>query len=177
MRVVGTLAVVAIAVVLLSGCTSTSQFKDIEITTEADPKTDLSGYTTYTWAAAAALISDPDREWTPVNLDIGAAIRFAVDRELRSKGLTEVVSAPDMLVIYAVGVDMKALNVTIDEDNVERFEEVPKGGILILLVDPESRRAIWAGSAVAELLEEPDQELTEKRIDYAISEMFDDFPG
>ncbi len=175
MKIVGTFLLAMVAAVTVSGCAS--QFKDIEVKTEANPEVDLTGYETYAWAAAAAAIRDPDREWTPIDLDIGAEIQFLVDRELRERGLTKVVRGPDLLAIYAVGVDMKALNVEVDEDDVERFEEVPKGGVLIILADPASRRAIWAGAAVAELLEEPDRELTKQRIDYAISKMFEDYPN
>ncbi len=175
MKIVGTFLLAMVAAVTVSGCAS--QFKDIEVMTEANPKVDLTGYGTYAWAAAAAAIRDPDREWTPIDLDIGAEIQFLVDRELRERGLTKVVRGPDLLAIYAVGVDMKALNVEVDEDDVERFGEVPKGGVLIILADPASRRAIWAGAAVAELLEEPDRELTKQRIDYAISKMFKDYPN
>ncbi|MHC4216921.1 MAG: DUF4136 domain-containing protein [Planctomycetota bacterium] len=175
MRLVGTFLVAMIAAVALSGCST--QFKDITVETVADPQVDLKGYATYAWAAAAAVIRDPNREWTPVDLDVGAEITFLVDRELREKGYVEVAGSPDMLAIYAVGVDMMSLNVEFDEEHVARFEEVPKGGVAIVLADAETRRTIWIGAAVAELLEEPDRELAKQRLDHAISKMFKGFPG
>ena len=33
----------------------------------------------------SAAIRDPDREWTPSGLDVGAELRFLVDRELRER--------------------------------------------------------------------------------------------
>jgi hypothetical protein len=175
MRLVGTSLVAIVAAVALSGCTT--QFKDITVETVADPTVNLRGYETYAWAAAAAVIRDPDREWTPVDLDLDAEIQFLINRELRGKGYTEVAGGPEMLVIYAVGVDMKSLSVVVDQENVQRFEEVPKGGVVIVLADAESRRAIWVGAAVAELLEEPDRDLAKQRLDYAVSKMFKRFPG
>ena len=112
-----------------------------------------------------------------MDLNLDAEIQFLVDRELRKKGYTEVAAGPEMLAIYAVGVDMKSLNVVVDADNVQRFEQVPKGGVVVVLADAESRRVIWVGAAVAELLEEPDRELAKQRLDYAITKMFKSFPG
>ena len=100
--------------------------------------------------AAAALVRDPDREWAPPNLDIAGEIEFLVNRELRAKGMTEVFDSPDVLVVYAVGVDMKALNVVDDpKDDSVQFDEVPKGGVVVILADPESLSVMWVGSAVA----------------------------
>ena len=50
--------------------------------------------------------------------------------------MSEVVTAPDVLAIYAIGIDMKNLDVVTDpEDDTERFEEVPQGGLKILFAD------------------------------------------
>jgi hypothetical protein len=174
MKLVGTLLAAGIAAVVLSGCAA--QFKDIEVRTEADPDVNLSTYSTYMWAAEAAVIRDPEGKWNPGNIDIGAEIVFLANRELRNRGYSEVVSDPGLLAIYAVGIDMMSLNVTFDEEDRARFEEVPKGGVAVVLADAETRNAVWVGSAVAELLEEPDEELSKKRVDYAITQMFKSLP-
>jgi hypothetical protein len=175
MRRLGASLVGIVAAVAVSGCTT--QFKDITVETVVDPKVQLNGYESYTWAAAAAVIRDPYQEWTPADLDLGAEIRFLVDRELRAQGYTEVVSAPELLAIYAVGVDMMSLNITVNEENETRFEEVPKGGLVVILADADTRSVIWAGAAEADLLEKPDRELTKQRLDHAISKMFKKFPN
>ena len=90
MRHAGTLLLIVIAAVAVTGCNS--KFKDITVATEADPKVQLPGYQSYAWAAAAAMIRDPNREWTPSDLDLGAEIMFLVDRELRKKGFTKIVN-------------------------------------------------------------------------------------
>ena len=166
---------VAFIALVLAGCAS--EFKDIQVATEASPKVDFDGFRSYAWAAAAAIVRDPDGEWTPSNVDIGAEIMFLVDRELRARGMTEAAHSPDVLVVYAVGVDMKALDVIVDpDDQTERFAQVPKGGLMIILADPESRRVMWVGGALADLVEEPTVELQKKRLDYAITTMFKKFP-
>jgi hypothetical protein len=96
--------------------------------------------------------------------------------QLRRRGFTEATHAPDLLAIYAVGIDMMSLNVTFDEADRARFEEIPKGGVAVVLADPQSRSAVWVGSAVAHLLEKPDLDLSLKRLDYAITKMFKGFP-
>jgi hypothetical protein len=150
---------------------------DIEVQAKTNPKVDLSPYRTYTWAAAAAAVRDPDREWTPTGLDVGSEIMFLVDRELRERGRTSVVDKPDMLAIFAVGVDMKALNVTVDPDTrIVSSETAPRGGISIVLADPETRQAIWIGRAMGDISDNATLELAKRRIEYAITEMFADFP-
>ena len=176
MSIIHMLKVGAVFIALaLAGCTS--EFKDITVATEASPTIDFDGYRSYAWAAAAAIVRDPERQWTPTNLDIGGEIMFLVDRELRARGMTAAAHSPDVLVIYAVGVDMKALDVVVDpDDQTERFAQVPKGGLMIILADPDSRRVMWVGGALADLAEEPTVELQKKRLDYAITTMFKKFP-
>jgi len=174
MKIASTFLLTVVAAVAMSGCTS--QFTDIQIDTRANPEVNLGTYRTYAWVGAAAMIVDPDNEWTPSDLDVGAEIRFLVDRELRKNGLAEVVDNPDVLVAYGVGIDMKAMKVVIDEDQTERFENLELGGVLVALADATTREVVWGGSAVAKLLEEPDRDLTRQRLDYAITEMFKKFP-
>ena len=91
------------------GCVS-PDVADIRVETEVNPKINFAGYKTYAWAAAAAVVRDPEREWTPPDLDVGAEIKFLVDRELRKRNLSEASGEPDVLVVYAVGVDMESLS-------------------------------------------------------------------
>ena len=55
--------------------------------------------------------------WAEAQFDIGAEITHLVDTELRDRGMTEVSESPDVLVMYAVGVDMKALDLVTDTDD------------------------------------------------------------
>ncbi len=157
------------------GACASNPYPDISIETESRAS-DAANYESYMWAAAAAFVRDPDDDWTPTDLDIGAEITFIVDRELRSKGLNQVAVDPDLLAVYAVGVDMKNMELIADEDNVNRLEEAPKGGVAIMFADPVTRRIVWIGTAEADIMEEPDIELAKKRIDYALTTMLKKFP-
>ncbi|MCK5721591.1 MAG: hypothetical protein KAI84_03575, partial [Gammaproteobacteria bacterium] len=52
----------------LSGCTPIPT-DDIKIVTEADPKANFSGYKTYAWLGAAAVLLDPEGKWKPAEFD------------------------------------------------------------------------------------------------------------
>ena len=169
------LSIVVLVTLTTLGCAN--PFKDIRVQTQANPKVNFGGYRSYAWSAAAALVRDPDREWAPPNLDIAGEIEFLVNRELRAKGMTEVFDSPDVLVVYAVGVDMKALNVVDDpKDDSVQFEEVPKGGLMVILADPDSHGVMWVGSAVADIMDEPTAELGKRRLEYAVKKMFKSLP-
>ena len=179
MRTILVGALCAALVFVLSGCASTggAEFSDIEVEVAANPDFDLGSRRTYAWAAAAAAVRDPDREWTPTGLDVGSEITFLVDRELRERDRSAVIEAPDMLAIYAVGVDMKALDVKVDEeDRTVRSETTPRAGLTIVLVDRESRRAMWIARAVGNLSAKPSVELVKRRLENAVRRMFAEFP-
>ena len=101
---------------------------------------------------------------------------FLANRELRGKGLTEVAHSPDVAVLYAVGVDMDALDVIVDKKDGEKTEKLsPKGAVMIILIEPDTRRVIWAGRATANVQANPTTELSKQRLDYAITELFKKF--
>lgn len=166
----------AILVILaVSGCTS--QFKDITVATESNPRVDIAGYETYAWAGAAAIISDPDREWTPPDLDIGAEIQFLIDRELRQHGATEVSANPDLFVAYIAGVDMQALELEDDpESDLEMMKSSPQGALVILLIDAGTGRAVWGALATGEVEGRRSQDEARARLNYAVSQMMARLP-
>ena len=169
------LSIIVLVTLTALGCAS--PFKDIRVEAQANSKVNFGGYRSYAWSVAAAVVRDPDREWAPPNLNIASEIEFLVDRELLARGMAEVSDSPDVLVMYAVGVDMKALNVVDDpKDDSVQFEKVPRGGVVVILADPESLSVMWVGSAVADLMEEPTAELAKKRLDYAVKKMFKKLP-
>jgi len=175
MRIVRLLALCALVASssLFTACVS-SDLKDIRVDAETNPKINLDGYKTYSWFAASAVVRDPDLEWTPPNLDFGAEVMRLVDNRLHAAGKVRVTTSPDMLVAYGVGVDMQAMGLVKDpnQEGVYRFERIPKSGLTVVLFDPRLGRAIWIGSAEADVREKPSAELVRKRLDYAIEEMF-----
>ena len=174
-RLVGALALASS--LALGGCVG-ANYKDIRVETEADPKVNFDGYTTYQWAGSAAVVRDPLNRWAPSDLDVDAEIRFLIDRELRARGMTEVVRNADVLVVYGVGVDMESMRVVVQPgEDTEELRNVPTGGVQVVLADPRSRSVMWVGSAVADIREEPDDELAKNRLDFAVRKMFEKFPN
>ena len=161
---------------LVAGCAS-SVTKDIMVDAEADPKTNFTGYTTYTWLGSAAIVYDPDGKWEPPQFDADAEIKFQIDRQLRERGMVEDSVNPDVIVAFAAGIDMSSMEIDIDpKSNLTVLENVPLGALTVILVDANTGFAIWGGIATAEIQENPSQETIKKRLEYAVTSMFKKLP-
>ena len=165
-----------IVVMLLSGCASVPT-KDIQVDAQASPKANFSGYKTYAWLGAAAIVNDPYGQWEPLQFDADAEIMFLIDRELRKRGMSENTAGPDLVIAFAAGIDMEALGLKVDsETKMDMLENVPRGGLVVVLVDSESGFVIWVGVATAELQESPDTQTVKARLDHAVTQMFKKLP-
>jgi hypothetical protein len=56
------------------------------------------------------------------------------------------------------------------------LQTIPKGALVVVLVDAMNRRPVWVGVAGAELKRSQEPEAARRRLDYAVREMFRDFP-
>lgn len=164
------------ATVLLYGCSSVPT-KDIRFGIQSDPKTNFSGYETYAWLGAAAILNDAHGQWEPAAFDADAEIKFLIDRELRERGMSESSVTPDMIVAYAAGINMDALELKVDpETEMEEMTNVPRGGLLLVLIDNASGFVIWRGVAAGDIQEGIDTEAAKARLDYAVSRLFKELP-
>ena len=170
------LFVLATSLLLLAGC-ATSITKDIMVETDVDPKANLSGYSSYAWLGAAAIVFDDKGQWEPPQFDADAEIKFLIDRELRDHGMTEDSVNPDLIVAYAAGIDMDSMEMKTDpETDLEVLKNVPVGALSVILIDAGTELAVWAGVATADIKEDATPETTRKRLDFAVSEMFSKLP-
>ncbi len=161
---------------MVSGCAS-SLTKDIQIEAEADPKTDFSGYHTYTWLGSATIVNDPLGQWEPASFDADTEIKFLLDRELRKRGMTESRSNSDFIVTFAAGVDMTNLDLKEDPESKKSvLVNVPKGGLLVAFVDSESGFVIWSGVATADVLKRAEIDIAKKRLDFAVRKLIGQVP-
>lgn len=175
MKIVRPIALIAFAV-LLAGCASTVT-KDIEIEAETDSKANLSGYKSYTWLGSAAILFDSAGQWEPPQFDADAEIKFLIDRELRKRGMVEDSVNPDVFVAFAAGIDMDSLELKVDpESDITTLENIPRGALVVALVDTDTGLAIWAGRATGEVQQNPDQETVKQRLDFAVTSMFKQMP-
>ena len=161
---------------LLAGCASVAT-KDIQVDTQADPKANFSGYKTYAWLGAAAIVNDPHGQWEPPQFDADGEIKFLIDRELRKRGMSENRAGPDLVIAFAAGIDMEALGLKVNtETKMDMLENVPQGGLAVVMIDSESGFVIWVGVATAEIQESPDTQTIKARLDYAMTQMFNKLP-
>jgi hypothetical protein len=168
--------VTLLALTLFAGCSSVP-VKDIQVEAQTDPKANISGYKTYAWLGAAAIVYDEQGQWEPPSFDADAEIKYLIDRELRKRGLTENSGAPDLIVAFAAGIDMDALGLRVNpETKIEVVENVPQGGLMVALADSETGFLIWAGVASADIQARPDMETAKARLDYAVTKMFKQLP-
>ena len=161
---------------LVSGCASVPT-RDIQVDAQADPKANFSGYKTYAWLGSAAIVNDPHGQWEPPGFDADAEIKYLIDRELRGRGMSENSADPDLIVVFAAGVDMDAFEWKVDpETNIDLLENVPRGGLLVFLLDSDSGFVVWVGVATAEIQESPDTLTVKARLDYAVTQLLKKLP-
>ena len=174
------LLVCIIALMFFAGCASAPTSvptKDIKIDAQADPKANFSGYKSYAWLGAAAIVNDPYGKWEPPAFDADAEIMFLIDRELRKRGMSENTVDPDLVIAFAAGIDMDALGLKKDtKTKMDLLENVPQGGLVVVMVDSETGFAIWVGAATAEIQESPDTKTVKARLNYAVTQMFKKLP-
>jgi len=161
---------------LMAGC-ATTPTDDIKIDAEADPKVKFSGYKTYGWLGSAGILKDPEGKWNKPEFDVDAEIRFLMDRELRKRGLTETDKKPDMLIAYAMGVNMAALKVKENPETKQKIlKNIPKGALLIIVADPATDYVMWLGRASADVQKGADAATIKARLDYAVTQMLKKMP-
>ena len=91
--------------------------------------------------------------------------------------MTENTTNPDLIVAFAAGIDMEALGIKTNPGSQSNMPKtVPQGGLAVVLADSQTGFAIWVGTAVAQLQENPDTKTVKARLDYAVTQMFKKLP-
>ena len=171
-----TLLMIMFVSVLTISC-ATVPTGDIKIVTEAAPQENLGQYKSYGWLLGVAALHDPDGSWEPPGFDADSEVIYLVNREMRKRGLTETNRDPDVYIGFGIGLDMAALKISEDvEGNISALENVPQGGLVLVLIDRKEAEVFWVGLATGDKLEGIDDEVRKKRLDYAISNMFKSVP-
>jgi hypothetical protein len=167
-----------VSVVLFSGCAAvTVPTKDIKVDAQADPKVNFSTYKTYAWLGTAAVVNDPYGLWKTPSFDAVAEIKHQIDRQLQKSGMTETYTNPDLMVVFAAGVDLQTFKLKMAPDaKINVLESSPTGGLIVALVDAKTGYVNWAGVAVAEIQKNPNERMAKARLDYALTEMFKKLP-
>ncbi len=165
------LVVLAVLLSLLSGCATVT--KDIQVEAELIPNVTLSNYKTYDWLSAHGVLKDPNKTWQPPKLDIAGDIKFLIDRELRGREIYSTSGTPDLAVSFFIGIDMEHQELQLDPDTKLKLnKKIPKGALIVALVDVASGQVVWLGEAVADIQKNVTDEVVRERLDYTIREMF-----
>ena len=172
MKSYGSLISVMVVGLVLVACASVPT-GDIEFDAEGAPGFELSQNKSYAWLGSAQIVNDPQGEWEPEGLDADAEVRFLIDREMRGRGMVEVIREPDLLVAFFAGIDMETLELTdIPDQEIPVLEKTSKGALAIVLVDPRTRQMVWAGAALATINKDRSIHDVRARLDYAVTGIF-----
>ncbi|HZH13006.1 MAG TPA: DUF4136 domain-containing protein [Archangium sp.] len=182
----------AVLVLGLASCTS------IKTSTNYDPNSvqAVGSYRTYAWLPMKDG-ADP-RVYNPI---VQARVQLAVDRELQARGYQKVEEgqAADFKVGWHAAIDEK-----VDVDFVNHFygyawdpwydpfygpvayggaglaepvvREYREGTLILDVVDGDSNKLVWRGTAEAELAGNMDAKKSQKLINKAADELLEDFP-
>jgi len=163
-----------LSALLIASCVTLTN--DIEVETHTSPDVDFSTYKSYAWAGSAQIVFDPIGQWEQPTLDTDEEVKFNINRELRSHGLFEVTSNPDLLVAFAAGVDMTTLELK-EDPNAKKpvLTNVPKAALVVALIDARTGYTVWLGYAEGRVQKQQSIENIQKRINYAVSQMFKDY--
>jgi hypothetical protein len=146
----------------------------VEVRTDFDHHANFGQYKTYSWAK----VDTPDPLWND-------RVKEAVDRALTAKGFSKVPAGGDVSVV-AVGTtrDKPTLRTFYDgfdgwmwggfADATTTVENYTEGTLVVDLFDTNTKHLIWRGSASDILSGKPEKD--EKKLEKAVSKMFEHFP-
>ena len=160
------------ALVITSCATLTS---DIEVQTHANPDTSILPYKTYAWADNAQIVFDPIGQWEQPTVETDEDVRSFINRELHTRNLKQVDSAPDLLVTFSAGIDSATLELKGDPNNDiynEDLTKIPKAALVVALIDAKTGYTVWTGYASGDAQEQQTINNIRSRIYFAVHEIF-----
>ena len=147
----------------------------MEVRTDFDHHANFSQYKTYSWAK----VDTPDPLWND-------RVKEAVDRALTAKGFSQVPAGGDVSVV-AVGTTRAKPTLRTFYDGFDGWmwggfgnatttvENYTEGTLVVDLFDTNTKHLIWRGSASDVLSGKPEKD--EKKLEKAVSKMFEHFPS
>ena len=168
--------IVLLLTLALGACASVGA--DIKAEAVVDAKANLKGYKTYGWLTSMGVLKDPKGTWKPLGFDVDAELRFLIDKELRGRGMAPAEQAADALVVYLVLASTDA-----QPDNIKRWfgkdadlANKKAGALIIGIADPQTRKMVWAGAAIAQTPKGRTPEQARTRLGIAVKKIFRLFP-
>ncbi|HET6349210.1 MAG TPA: DUF4136 domain-containing protein [Candidatus Krumholzibacteria bacterium] len=176
------LALALVGIALLAGCSS------YDIKYDYDLQDDFSRFKTYAWIERT--ISNASGSATAAlqnNTLLDSRIRSAVDTQMAAKGFTLSQDSPDVLVVYYTGlankIDVTDWGYTYAGSywggglgrNVDVYQYT-EGTLIIDLVDSETKKLAWRGSATGVVEQNRKPEQIEARINDVVGRIFQNYP-
>jgi len=171
---------------VLALVTSLGGCAQIIVSSDHDPSASFSGLRTYAWRSDPPTLPDDPRLSGPF---FAAQVHKAVDKGLAAKGYEEVTSGePHFLVGYHVVLQEKLETATMNtsygyrrgwgwggmsQTHLSSFEQ---GTLILDIVDPETKRLVWRGSAKAVVDFSASKEKRERRLNRAVKKLLKSFP-
>jgi hypothetical protein len=164
--------IASIVILLVSATVVLAQ----EVKTDYDHHVDFSKYKTYSWAK----VETSNSIWD-------GRVKDAVDKELQSKGLSQVPSGGDVAIV--------AVGTTREKPTLETFysggfggwgwrgfgdtatttvENYKEGTLVVDMFDPNTKKLLWRGTASDTLSDNPEKNT--KKMDKGVEKMLKDFP-
>ncbi|MGH9363718.1 MAG: DUF4136 domain-containing protein [Thermoanaerobaculia bacterium] len=160
-----------IALVVAVGCST------VKTTADYDPSTNFASYKTWSWKETEKM----DSLWSK-------RIQSALQTELAKKGLTQVDSGGDLLVVAHVRLSQETQITSYNTGwgygwrrggtgmSTASVQQVPVGTLIVDLVDVKKNELAWRGTASDTLNPEKSVEEKEKALSEAIAKMFEGYP-
>jgi len=187
----------ALVVALMVALGATLVAQKLQIKTNSDPKADFTAVKTYAWLPPAPLVKNvaPDGLSNPQLTQevLGPHIVAAVNRELAARGWIEAPrDTADVHVVY-----FAALTTGFNQTYLGEYygyvtgwaspiapgytpstssSVYEQGTIVFDIVQRESKRAIWRGTAVTRIVQERTLDKRIERINEAARRLFEKFP-
>ncbi len=153
------------------------------IQADQDPAVSLDSYGTYVWSSFQR--TPGDVRVTPA---LNAQIRDDIDRHLADKGYSRVTSNADFSVMYQVTIEGETIVQTLDWYSGSNFKETvatpratarnyEEGTLIIDVMEGQSERLVWRGTATAEVRQRASPEDRSARVAEAVQKVLAEFPS
>jgi hypothetical protein len=170
----------ASAALLVTACGS-----GISTSTDYDPQTNFSGFSTYDWIDSEGRVDDIT----------SSRVRSSVDAAMSARGFTKSSSNPDLAVSYQVPTQQRSSFTTINSGwggnyrwgggwgmgmgmgtSTTTEQTWTEGSLILAMFSNDSQLMVWTGTATTDLDSNRTPQERQELIDSAVSKMMEDFP-
>lgn len=163
-------------VILLMTLAAAAGCSSISVSTDFDSNADFAEYKTFGWMEETE--SGEGYDYSGLLDD---RIKSAVDKQLQDKGLMKATTNTDLFVVYHAG---KKQQLEVEDwgyggwwgvggGDVYTYE---KGTLIVDLVDADTKKMVWRGTAQKALSDDPSTSERDAAIGEAIQKMFENYP-